>query len=183
MASSSRLYAPLRLHQSWVTDIQFSRDNIHMVTVGDKIAWWCLDHLPRKKTSSAVFSQRSRKTSVPTDTYNPFQRRRRTSESNTAISPGKYCCVTIKLLYFHRILLCILFLRFLQVFKKFVKLRADNFFFKKTTSGKISLQCLYHVSLFSMSKTLFAFSNLQTIYRFLNYFPSSPQSQSHKTGG
>ena len=57
-----------------------------MVTVGDKIAWWCLDHLPRKKASSI----RARKTSVSADTYNPFQRRRRTSESNVAvISPGK----------------------------------------------------------------------------------------------
>ena len=60
-----------------------------MVTVGDKIAWWCLDHLPRKKASS-ILNQRARKTSVPADTYNPFQRRRRTSESNVAaISPGK----------------------------------------------------------------------------------------------
>ena len=60
-----------------------------MVTVGDKIAWWCLDHLPRKKASS-IINQRARKTSVPADTYNPFQRRRRTSESNVAvISPGK----------------------------------------------------------------------------------------------
>ena len=59
-----------------------------MVTVGDKIAWWCLDHLPRKKAPS--INQRARKTSVPADTYNPFQRRRRTSESNVAvISPGK----------------------------------------------------------------------------------------------
>merc|ERR1712061_391107 len=75
VASSSRLYAPLRLHQSWVTDIQFSHDNIHMVTVGDKIAWWCLDHLPRKKSNSNVFNQRQgRRVSVPTlDTYNPFQ--------------------------------------------------------------------------------------------------------------
>ena len=53
------------------------------------IAWWCLDHLPRKKSNSNVFNQRQgRRVSVPTlDTYNPFQRRRRTSTSETLMGP------------------------------------------------------------------------------------------------
>ena len=77
------------MSQKLTTHLCLLKDNIHMVTVGDKIAWWCLDHLPRKKAPS-IINQRARKTSVPADTYNPFQRRRRTSESNVAvISPGK----------------------------------------------------------------------------------------------
>ena len=78
VSSESRLYAPLRLHQSWVTDIQFCKDNVHMVTVGDKIAWWNLDHLPRSRANT-----RNRRASVSID---PFKRRRRSSTSDS--SPG-----------------------------------------------------------------------------------------------
>jgi len=84
-----RLHAPLRLHQSWVTDIRFSRDSLHMVTVGDKIAWWSLGHMPRDTKASVTGSrggQAVRKASTTTD---PFRRRRRTeSESNCGQSPG-----------------------------------------------------------------------------------------------
>lgn len=50
--SGCRLSQPLRLHQSWVTDIRFDRDGLRMVTVGDKIAWWSLDSLRFAGTSA-----------------------------------------------------------------------------------------------------------------------------------
>ena len=62
----SRLYSPLSLHQSWVTDIQFCKNNLHMVTVGDKIAWWSLEHLPNKRP-------RTKRNSLA----DPFRRRKR----------------------------------------------------------------------------------------------------------
>ena len=68
----SRLYSPLSLHQSWVTDIQFCKNNLHMVTVGDKIAWWSLEHLPNKRP-------RTKRNSLA----NPFSRRRNDSESKS----------------------------------------------------------------------------------------------------
>lgn len=65
--SGAKMYHPLRMHESWVTDIQFASDNIHMVSVGDKIAWWCLEHMTRRKAnsthkrkSSGLFSRRPR---------------------------------------------------------------------------------------------------------------------------
>jgi hypothetical protein len=33
------VFRPIRLHQSWVTDIQWSNDNLRLVSVGDKMAW------------------------------------------------------------------------------------------------------------------------------------------------
>ena len=67
-----------------------------MVTVGDKIAWWALDHMPRQRintnpnttTGSTV---RMRKTSYGTygSRRDPFKRRsRQGSESGT--SPGEF---------------------------------------------------------------------------------------------
>ena len=74
--SWSRLYSPLSLHQSWVTDIQFCKNNLHMVTVGDKIAWWSLEHLPNRRP-------RTKRNSLA----DPFRRRKR-GDSESKSSPG-----------------------------------------------------------------------------------------------
>ena len=77
MNQGIKLYAPLRLHQSWVTDIQFSKDSSRMVTVGDKIAWWSLDLMPRGQKN----------TGTPGGGSNPMLRTRKTS--NTQQDPFK----------------------------------------------------------------------------------------------
>ena len=50
-----KLYPPLKLHESWVRDIRFNKnDSSALVTAGDRIAWWNLDlmpHLRGKKTT------------------------------------------------------------------------------------------------------------------------------------
>lgn len=89
-----KLYAPLRLHQSWVTDIQFGKDNLHMVTVGDKIAWWALDHLPRKRQGTNM-GLKMRKISTTNNSgganRDPFKRRSKldSNESAEQSPPGK----------------------------------------------------------------------------------------------
>jgi hypothetical protein len=52
-----------------------------MVTVGDKIAWWSLDHMPRRKMSTKTGGGGGRRNSVPL-----FSRRKRTDSEST--SPG-----------------------------------------------------------------------------------------------
>ena len=81
-----KLYAPLRLHQSWVTDIQFGKDNLHMVTVGDKIAWWALDHLPRKRQGTNM-GLKMRKISTSGANRDPFKRRSKLDPSESEQSP------------------------------------------------------------------------------------------------
>ena len=79
--SWTRLYSPLSLHQSWVTDIQFCKNNLHMVTVGDKIAWWSLEHLPNRRP-------KTKRNSLA----DPFKRSRKISESkNSGNSPASPC--------------------------------------------------------------------------------------------
>ena len=85
-----KLYAPLRLHQSWVTAIQFGKDNLHMVTVGDKIAWWALDHLPRKRQGTNM-GLKMRKISTTNSRADPFKRRSKLDSNESEQSPpGKY---------------------------------------------------------------------------------------------
>ena len=86
VSSKKRLYAPLRLHQSWVRDIQFSKDNIRMVTVGDKIAWWSLDFLTEASSTRRQQQVQNRRSSVTSALSNPFQRRKRSTSE--CLSPG-----------------------------------------------------------------------------------------------
>ena len=37
--SRCKLFRPISLHQSWVTDVQWSKDGLKIVSVGDKMAW------------------------------------------------------------------------------------------------------------------------------------------------
>ena len=42
-----KLYPPLKLHESWVRDIRFNKnDGMSLVTSGDRIVWWKLDLMP-----------------------------------------------------------------------------------------------------------------------------------------
>ena len=86
-----KLYAPLRLHQSWVTDIQFGKDNLHMVTVGDKIAWWALDHLPRKRQGTNMGLKMRKISTSGANRADPFKRRSKLDPNESEQSPPGKC--------------------------------------------------------------------------------------------
>ena len=50
-----KLYPPLKLHETWIRDIRFNRDDpFALVTSGDRIAWWNLDLLPSLRGKKAT---------------------------------------------------------------------------------------------------------------------------------
>ncbi len=58
-----KLYPPLKLHETWVRDIRFNKnDCLSLVTAGDRIAWWNLDLMPcfrnKKSTPTSVGRRR-----------------------------------------------------------------------------------------------------------------------------
>ena len=50
-----KLYPPLKLHETWIRDILFNKDDSYaLVTSGDRIAWWNLDLLPSLRGKKAT---------------------------------------------------------------------------------------------------------------------------------